>query len=376
MALAEARDRPGPRLLRGGGTDFALCSDLIVCAEDCRIGYPPARVWGSPTTAMWMYRLGLERSKRLLLTGDALDGRRAVEWGLACEACPRRELEAAGLALARRVALLPGNQAAMMKLLVNQAFEQMGLHTTQLIGTLLDGAARHTPEGTAFTQRGLADVRGAVAERDAPFGDYGQGPATVVARGPRAAPSGSCSRAARGRRIGGDKAIVELEGRPLLLYPLAVLRAVFDEVAVVAKRATVLPPVDAGVAIWLEADEPRHPLAGVVQALRCARGRPVVVVAGDMPFVTRGLVAALARERSRGARGRGAATRAGRLQPLCARYDPRALSALAACDFSAPVRDVVAALGPRIVEWPDDEPFFNVNHPEDILQAAALLSGR
>ena len=163
----------------GGGTDLALCSDLIVCAEDCRIGYPPARVWGSPTTAMWMYRLGLERSKRLLLTGDAIDGARAVQWGLASEAVPAAQLEQAGLALARRVALLPHNQAAMMKLLVNQAFEQMGLHTTQVIGTLLDGAARHTPEGTAFTQRGLADVRGAVADRDAPFGDYGQGPATV-----------------------------------------------------------------------------------------------------------------------------------------------------------------------------------------------------
>jgi enoyl-CoA hydratase len=162
-----------------GGTDFALCSDLIVCAEDCRIGYPPARVWGSPTTAMWMYRLGLERSKRLLLTGDAIDGRRAVEWGLASEAVPAAELDDAGLALARRVALLPHNQAHMMKLLVNQAFEQMGLHTTQLVGTLLDGAARHTPEGVAFTRRGLEDVRGAVAERDAPFGDYGQGSATV-----------------------------------------------------------------------------------------------------------------------------------------------------------------------------------------------------
>jgi enoyl-CoA hydratase/carnithine racemase len=162
-----------------GGTDFALCSDLIVCAEDCRIGYPPARVWGSPTTAMWMYRLGLERSKRLLLTGDAIDGRRAVEWGLASEAVPAGELDDAGLALARRVALLPHNQAHMMKVLVNQAFEQMGLHTTQLVGTLLDGAARHTPEGVAFTRRGMEDVRGAVAERDAPFGDYGQGSATV-----------------------------------------------------------------------------------------------------------------------------------------------------------------------------------------------------
>jgi enoyl-CoA hydratase len=158
----------------GGGTDFALCSDLIVCAEDCRIGYPPARVWGSPTTAMWMYRLGLERSKRLLLTGDALDGRRAAEWGLASEAVPADELDGAALALARRVALLPANQLHMMKLLVNQAYEQMGLGVTQLVGTLLDGAARHTPEGVAFTRRAMADVRAAVAERDGPFGDYAQ----------------------------------------------------------------------------------------------------------------------------------------------------------------------------------------------------------
>jgi enoyl-CoA hydratase len=162
-----------------GGTDLALCSDLVVCSEDCRIGYPPARVWGSPTTAMWMYRLGLERSKRLLLTGDAIDGRRAVEWGLASEAVPAADVDAAGMRLAARVALLPSNQLHMMKLLVNQAFEQMGLATTQLVGTLLDGAARHTPEGVAFTRRGAEDVRAAVRERDAPFGDYGQGPATA-----------------------------------------------------------------------------------------------------------------------------------------------------------------------------------------------------
>ena len=178
-----------------------------------------------------------------------------------------------------------------------------------------------------------------------------------------------------GRRIGGDKAMVELEGRPLLHYPIAVLRSVLDEVAVVAKQSTILPVLDVEVAIWLEADEPRHPLAGVIHALRCARGRPVVVVAGDMPFVTRGLVTALARERARGAVAV-VPRAAGQLQPLCARYDPRALMALAACDFGAPVGDVVAALSPRIIDWPDDEPFFNVNHPEDILQAAALLSGR
>jgi enoyl-CoA hydratase len=158
----------------GGGTDFALCSDLIVCAEDCRIGYPPARVWGSPTTSMWVYRLGLERTKRLLLTGDALDGRTAAEWGLASEAVPADELDEAALALARRVAQLPSNQLHMMKLLVNQAYEQMGLRVTQLIGTLLDGSARHTPEGVAFTRAALDDVRRAVADRDGPFGDYGQ----------------------------------------------------------------------------------------------------------------------------------------------------------------------------------------------------------
>jgi enoyl-CoA hydratase len=158
----------------GGGTDFALCSDLIVCSDECRIGYPPARVWGSPTTAMWIYRLGLERAKRVLLTGDAIDGRRAVEWGLASESVPEDELERAGFALARRVAMLPSNQLHMMKLLVNQAYEQMGIGVTQLIGTLLDGSARHTPEGSEFTRRAIEDLGGAISERDAPFGDYGQ----------------------------------------------------------------------------------------------------------------------------------------------------------------------------------------------------------
>jgi enoyl-CoA hydratase len=183
----------------GGGTDFALCSDLIVCAEDARIGYPPARVWGSPTTMMWTYRLGLERSKRLLLTGDALDGRRAAEWGLASEAVPEAELDAAAFALAERVARLPQNQLHMMKLLVNQVIEQMGLSTNQLVGTLLDGAARHTPEGTEFSKRALEDVRGAVRERDAPFGDYGEGPVggglgSAGRRRPPRPPGGRCSR--------------------------------------------------------------------------------------------------------------------------------------------------------------------------------------
>ncbi len=164
----------------GGGSDLALCSDLIVCAEDCRIGYPPARIWGSPTTAMWLHRLGLERAKRLLLTGDPMDGRTAVAWGFASAAHPVEELDAAALALCRRIALIPANQLQMMKLLVNSAVEQMGLRTTQVIGTLLDGAARHTPEGAAFSARAEQDLAGTIAARDAAFGDYAFGPRTVA----------------------------------------------------------------------------------------------------------------------------------------------------------------------------------------------------
>jgi enoyl-CoA hydratase len=123
---------------------------------------------------MWTYRLGLERSKRLLLTGDPLDGRRAVDWGLASECAPAEELDEVAMALCRRVAQLPANQLHMMKTLVNATIEQLGLQTTQLLGTLLDGAARHTPEGAAFSEAALEDVRAAVRARDAPFGDYGE----------------------------------------------------------------------------------------------------------------------------------------------------------------------------------------------------------
>jgi enoyl-CoA hydratase len=164
----------------GGGSDLALCSDLILCADDCRIGYPPARVWGSPTTAMWFYRVGLERAKRLLLTGEPLDGPTAVEWGFASGSYPADRLDEAGMELCRRMARVPSNQLHMMKLLVNTAVEQMGLGTSQVLGTLLDGAARHTPEGVDFATRAASSVREAVAERDAPWGDYAQGSRTVA----------------------------------------------------------------------------------------------------------------------------------------------------------------------------------------------------
>ncbi len=155
-----------------GGTDLALCSDLLVIADDARIGYPPARVWGSPTTSLWTARLGPQRAKRLLFTGDCLTGAQALEWGLAIEAPPAAELDARTEALAQRIARMPLNQLRMMKLLVNQQVVAQGLPATQLIGTVFDGIARHTPEGYAFQQQAATDgFRAAVAARDAPFGD-------------------------------------------------------------------------------------------------------------------------------------------------------------------------------------------------------------
>jgi enoyl-CoA hydratase len=158
----------------GGGTDFALCSDLIVCADDCRIGYPPARVWGSPTTAVWAFRIGIEKAKRLLFTGDCLNGREAAEWGLASECAPAEQLDHRFEILLERVARMPINQLIMMKLLINQTVLSAGLPTTQILGTVFDGITRHTAEGHAFQQR-AAEVgfKQAVRERDEPFGDFG-----------------------------------------------------------------------------------------------------------------------------------------------------------------------------------------------------------
>jgi enoyl-CoA hydratase len=134
----------------GGGSDIALCCDLLVMAEDARIGYPPARVWGCPTTAMWVYRLGAQRAKRMLLTGDLVDGTTAAAWGLALEAVPEPLLDERVEELADRIASVPTNQLVLQKLMVNQAYENMGLAGTQLLATLFDGIARHTPEGRWF----------------------------------------------------------------------------------------------------------------------------------------------------------------------------------------------------------------------------------
>ena len=159
----------------GGGTDMALCSDLIYMAEDAQIGYPPARVWGEPTTVMWAYRLGLEHAKRLMLTGQSLTGVEAQRTGLVSAAIPAEQLAATVDEMARRMATIPLNQLVMSKLLVNQAYENMGLRTTQILGTVFDGIARHTPEGIAWRDMAMdIGFREAVRRRDTPWGDYGE----------------------------------------------------------------------------------------------------------------------------------------------------------------------------------------------------------
>jgi enoyl-CoA hydratase len=158
-----------------GGTDMALCSDLLVIAADAKIGYPPARVWGSPTTALWAQRVGVQRAKRLLFTGDSLSGAEALEWGLAIEAPPAEQLVQRTEILLERIARMPVNQLMMMKLLVNETLYAQGLHGAQVLGTVFDGIARHTTEGHAFRARAAQDgFRDAVRERDEPFGDLGR----------------------------------------------------------------------------------------------------------------------------------------------------------------------------------------------------------
>jgi enoyl-CoA hydratase len=157
-----------------GGTDMVLCADMIVAGESARFGYPPSRVWGTPTTAMWVYRLGLERAKRYLLTGDEIEAREAADMGLILEVVPDEKLQERALGLARRMARLPTNQLVMLKLLCNQTAENMGLSSTRTLGSLFDGIARHTQEGLDFVARAQqVGFREAVRERDDPFGDYG-----------------------------------------------------------------------------------------------------------------------------------------------------------------------------------------------------------
>lgn len=159
-----------------GGSDIALCADLIVMADDARIGYMPVRVWGCPTTAMWVYRLGPEVAKRMLFTGDKIDGREAERIGLVYKSVPPQELDEAVEALAQRISTVPLNQLMMQKLMINQALENMGLRNTQMMATLFDGIARHSPEGMMFKHRAESiGWKQAVKERDEGLFDWTTG---------------------------------------------------------------------------------------------------------------------------------------------------------------------------------------------------------
>jgi enoyl-CoA hydratase len=150
-----------------GGSDIALCCDLLVMAEDARIGYMPTRVWGCPTTAMWAFRIGAARAKQMMFTGDTIDGRRAEAWGLANHAVPEAELEATTLALALRIAGVPRSHLAMHKLVVNQMLLTMGLEQSQTMATVFDGITRHNPEGLWFRRYAQAEgFKAAVEWRD------------------------------------------------------------------------------------------------------------------------------------------------------------------------------------------------------------------
>jgi enoyl-CoA hydratase len=161
----------------GGGTDMVLCSDIIIAGEGASFGYPPSRVWGTPTTAMWVYRMGLEKAKRYLLTGDEITAAEAARIGLILETVSDDKLQEHAFAFAKRMAQVPTTQLVMLKLLCNQTAENMGLASSRLIGSLFDGIARHTQEGLDFvTKAREVGFRQAVRERDDAFGDYGSGP--------------------------------------------------------------------------------------------------------------------------------------------------------------------------------------------------------
>lgn len=156
-----------------GGTDIALYCDQIICADDAMIGYPPTRVWGIPAAGMWAHRLGDQRAKRLLFTGDRITGKQAADWGLAVESCPAAELDERTEALVQRIAQMPVNQLMMAKLALNSALHAQGVANSTMISTVFDGISRHTREGYAFQRRAAtAGFREAVRERDEPFGDY------------------------------------------------------------------------------------------------------------------------------------------------------------------------------------------------------------
>ena len=158
-----------------GGTDIALHADQVIAAADAKIGYPPMRVWGVPAAGLWAHRLGDQRAKRLLFTGDCITGAQAAEWGLAVEAPDPADLDERTERLVERIAAMPINQLIMAKLAMNTALFNQGVATSQMVSTVFDGIARHTPEGHAFVADAIEHgFRDAVRHRDEPFGDHGR----------------------------------------------------------------------------------------------------------------------------------------------------------------------------------------------------------
>jgi enoyl-CoA hydratase len=159
----------------GGGSDTALCADLVIASEDARIGTPYARMWGCYLSGLWLYRLGLTKAKEYALTGKPLSGREAADVGLINRAVPFAQLEETVRQTARQLASIPSSQLAAMKLIVNQAYENMGLNSTQVLGPILDGLMRNTPDAIDFIRLAEKEgVRAAITARDGPFGDYSQ----------------------------------------------------------------------------------------------------------------------------------------------------------------------------------------------------------
>ncbi len=168
----------------GGGSDMVLCCDVIIASEDARFGTPYSRAWGCYLSGLWIYRLGLTRVKLLALTGDSISGKEAAEIGLINRAVPVEKLKDEVQYWVERIARNPSSQLHAMKLIVNQAYENMGLFSTQLLGPILDGYMRNTPDGLNFVNTAFEKgVAAAVTQRDGPFGDYSQGPPSLKPRG-------------------------------------------------------------------------------------------------------------------------------------------------------------------------------------------------
>jgi molybdopterin-guanine dinucleotide biosynthesis protein A len=190
----------------------------------------------------------------------------------------------------------------------------------------------------------------------------------------RRQPIGVILAGGRGRRMGGTKAMVSLNGQPLISYPLGVVQGVLSDVAILAKSETELPGI-AGVTVWIESDPIHHPLVGIIQAIELAEGRAVLVCAADFPFVTAELVTQLARA-DPGPAPAVIAAHEGETQPLLGCYQPTAAAFLRRADVDLPLRQAIAAIGPRLLEVADADVLFNVNTPDDLLQAAAMLDSR